>query len=356
MPSYPNTFLMLLLLIFTATSGIAQAAAEKLTGENVLILYKTKDVLSKEIAEYYAEKRHVPVSQIIGLDIIGNPTQISRQEFATIQQQISPHIKKNIKVILLTWNAPYRVDCMSITSAFTLGFDEQYCSNTSLLSRACHATAISPFFNASSEMLWQQNNLRLSMMLSGRSFKQAKQLIDRGIAADNSHPIGEGYLVRTRDNQRSTRWQNFKDIAELWPQKKGLNLHYIDERRYDHGTLIKNRQNILFYMTGYVRVPDIETNHYLPGAIADHLTSYGGAGIDNTGQMSVYRWLEAGVTGSYGTVIEPCNYTQKFPDARVLIPSYLSGESLIEAYWKSVQQPGEGLFVGEPLACPWCDD
>ena len=29
---------------------------------------------------------------------------------------------------------------------------------------------------------------------------------------------------------------------------------------------------------------------------------------------------------------------------------------MTRAYWKSVQQPGEGIFVGEPLACPWCDD
>jgi hypothetical protein len=26
---------------------------------------------------------------------------------------------------------------------------------------------------------------------------------------------------------------------------------------------------------------------------------------------------------------------------------------LIEAYWKSVQMPGQGLFVGEPLAAPY---
>jgi len=25
----------------------------------------------------------------------------------------------------------------------------------------------------------------------------------------------------------------------------------------------------------------------------------------------------------------------------------------VEAYWKSVQMPGEGVFVGDPLARPW---
>ncbi|MDY6830138.1 MAG: TIGR03790 family protein, partial [Pseudomonadota bacterium] len=36
-----------------------------------------------------------------------------------------------------------------------------------------------------------------------------------------------------------------------------------------------------------------------------------------------------------------------------LIDHYLNGETLIEAYWKSVASPGQGLFVGEPLARPF---
>ena len=32
---------------------------------------------------------------------------------------------------------------------------------------------------------------------------------------------------------------------------------------------------------------------------------------------------------------------------------YLQGETLIEAYWKSVLMPGQGLFIGEPLARPF---
>ena len=69
--------------------------------------------------------------------------------------------------------------------------------------------------------------------------------------------------------------------------------------------------------------------------------------------MSVLRWLAAGATGSYGAVVEPCNFPQKFPNPEVLIRRYLDGDTLIEAYWKSVAWPGQGLFVGEPLARPF---
>jgi hypothetical protein len=69
--------------------------------------------------------------------------------------------------------------------------------------------------------------------------------------------------------------------------------------------------------------------------------------------MSILRWIEAGATASYGTVVEPCNFTQKFPNTTVLLSHYFRGEPVIEAYWKSVAMPGEGLFIGEPLATPW---
>lgn len=69
--------------------------------------------------------------------------------------------------------------------------------------------------------------------------------------------------------------------------------------------------------------------------------------------MSVLEWLEAGATASYGTVIEPCNFPGKFPNVPVAMRHYLDGETAIEAYWKSVLMPGQGLFVGDPLAAPF---
>jgi len=109
---------------------------------------------------------------------------------------------------------------------------------------------------------------------------------------------------------------------------------------------------VLFYFTGLARVPDLESLDFRPGAIADHLTSAGGQLTDSS-QMSSLAWLEAGATGSYGTVTEPCNLTGKFPDPALVIGYYLQGNTLLEAYWKSVAMPGEGIFIGEPLAAPF---
>jgi hypothetical protein len=191
------------------------------------------------------------------------------------------------------------------------------------------------------------------MMLAGSSAQSVFALIDRGLLADGSvHPVGDGYLIRTTDPDRSVRYPDFLAVPNAWDHEGGLTMTYIDNADGMGSDAITDTQAVMFYFTGLAVVPGIETNTYLPGAIADHLTSYGGQ-VPTSGQMSAVAWLEAGATASFGTVVEPCNHVQKFPRASVAIEHYFRGETLVEAYTKSVEWPGQGLFVGDPLARPW---
>jgi len=110
---------------------------------------------------------------------------------------------------------------------------------------------------------------------------------------------------------------------------------------------------VMFEFTGAAKVASIADNRFLDGAIADHLTSFGGILGAGVGQTSALDWLAAGATGSYGTSSEPCNYRAKFPEIGIVMARYLGGETLVEAYWKSVLMPGQGVFVGDPLARPF---
>jgi len=71
--------------------------------------------------------------------------------------------------------------------------------------------------------------------------------------------------------------------------------------------------------------------------------------------MSSIEWLKAGTTGSHGTVVELCNLLQKLPHPGIRMHYYIGRNSLIEAYWKSVAWPGQGIFIGEPLAKPFAN-
>ena len=122
--------------------------------------------------------------------------------------------------------------------------------------------------------------------------------------------------------------------------------------RHIRAPFLQGRDDVLFYFIGATRVPHLDSNRFVPGAIADHLTSTGGK-LTGSAQMNSLRWLQAGATGSYGAVVEPCNFPGKFPNPWVVIKHYTQGETLLEAYWKSVRMPGQGIFIGEPLAVPF---
>src|SRR5271154_620227 len=102
------------------------------------------------------------------------------------------------------------------------------------------------------------------------------------------------------------------------------------------------------------RVPAINTNQYVPGALADHLTSFGGD-LLAASQLSILDWIGAGATAtaSYGTVTEPTANPSKFPQPLVLVSQYFYENAALEAYNKSVLVPYQGVFVGEPLARPF---
>ncbi|MDB6109467.1 MAG: hypothetical protein JWR69_1217, partial [Pedosphaera sp.] len=60
----------------------------------------------------------------------------------------------------------------------------------------------------------------------------------------------------------------------------------------------------------------------------------------------------SGAAGSYGTITEPCNYPQKFPDSQVFFYQ-ARGFSLAECYYQGVTNPYQGMVAGEPLAAPF---
>lgn len=309
-----------------------------LDAKDLAVIVNDNDPVSRQIGIYYQNRRNIPQANMIHVRFRPGTAIMDQSEFRRIKAEVDRKTPTSVQAFALTWAAPYRVDCMSITSAFAFGFSNAYCSHQ------CGATKPSPYYNSSSTSPYTDFKIRPTMVLAGLDFSDVKALIDRGIAADDSNPTGTGYLLSTSDKNRNVR-------AAIYPRlvQETQNLVKVKLIKSD---FIKNKNDVLFYFTGLAKVPDLETLKFRPGAVADHLTSFGGQLTDSS-QMSSLRWLEAGATGSYGTVEEPCNFPAKFPDPSLAIYWYLAGNSLIEAYWKSVQSPGEGIFIGEPLAKPY---
>lgn len=334
------------------TSGTAANSGPTIGPTELAILVAEGDTASEAIARAYQKARGVPDANVIRVRVPVSSDEISANDFATLKTAIDARLPGTVQATLLTWTAPSRVvgTCtMSITSAFALGFDAQWCSN------ACETTAPTAYFGSPSRRPFTDFGIRPSMMLGLGTLAEAQALIDRGVSADGSvasgRATGSGWLVRTNDVSRSVRWQDFRTAVNQ--PVSGIALNYLDNSAGNGSNAVTKQTNLLFYFTGLDTVPLIATNTWLPGAAADHLTSFGGYLPTARGQMPATEWLRAGATGSYGTVAEPCNITDKFPRVSTLINRYQSGDTLLEAYWKSVRTPGQGLFVGEPLARPW---
>ena len=337
----------------TPVSLTLSLPARSINASQLAVIVAAGDPLSEAIASYYQSARGIPAANIIRITLATGADTISATDFAALKTEIDAKLPGGVQATLLTWTAPSRVvgSCaMSITSALALGFDPKYCGSS------CTTTAASPYYDSESALPWVDHKLRPSMMLGASTLAAAKILIDRGVQADATLPAGDGYLLRTSDVNRAVRYTDYGALSALWSGNSGLQLSYIDNSAGAASDAISGKSNVLFYFTGLAGVPPgLTSNSFRPGAITDSLTSFGGYLPGGNGQMPITSWLDAGATASYGTVEEPCNYTQKFSRASVLIDQYYRGATLIEAYWKSVQWPGQGLFVGEPLAQPFRD-
>lgn len=314
----------------------------RLAAAQLGLVINSADPLSEQIGELYAQTRGLRPEQILRVEL-PRGTHLTPVEARALRERIDAAFGERIQALALAWRQPYAVECQSITAVLTLGYEPGLCRDT------CRPSRPSPYFNAATTAPWRDLKLRPSMLLAAASLPAARALLERGVAADGAQwrvgaPPARAYFVSTADRLRNVR-------AALFPAPLRLKRPAL-EVRVGATAEIGVPENALLYLTGAAHVDGLEQVRWLPGALADHMTSTGGQ-LEGGSQMSALRWLEAGATASYGSVSEPCNHLQKFPHPQALLGHYLQGATAIEAYWKSVAWPQQGVFIGEPLAAPF---
>jgi uncharacterized protein (TIGR03790 family) len=321
-----------------------------LAAADLAVLYAEGDATSEGIARAYQQARGIPQANLVPVAVRAGTDVISESDFALLKADLDARLGRDIQATLVTWSQPSRVVgarcAMGLTSALAFGYDAAMCGG-------CLRTQVSAYFDTDTTRPYTDLQIRPSMMLGAATLADAQVLIARGLAADGAAPTGTGWGVRTADVARSVRYPDFLSLDANWSDASGLAFRYGDSSAAGNPQELVNQSDLMFYFTGLARVAHAASNRFLPGAVADHVTSFGGYLPDGKGQMPATAWLAAGATASYGTVEEPCNHVGKFPQASVLIDHYLRGATVLEAYWKSVAMPGQGLFVGDPLARPW---
>lgn len=326
--------------------AIALPPSSRLQAAQLAVVINDDDPNSVTVGQYYQKVRHIPPQNMVHIVWPKQVHRLTLAQFAQLKRNIEIQLQPHIEAILLVWSSPYAVECQSLTSVLSMGFDPNLCKNP------CAPSKPSAYFDSPAQRPFKTLGLRPAMLLPTDSVELAKAVIDRGAASNFRLPNASAYYVQTSDTRRNTR-------APLFPPNTLIADKKLTIRRVSAEAL-SGVQDIMLYQIGAAQVPKLDTVQFLPGALADHLTSYGG---DLAGdylkdgkisrQMSSVEWLQAGATASYGSVSEPCAHPQKFPHPQVLLKHYLAGETALEAYWKSVAWPAQGLIIGDPLAAPY---
>ena len=177
--------------------------APALEPAEVAIVFSSRDEHSVELALAYASARNIPAQNLIGIDLDTSRAILPAKRFARIGRSVAERLDEDIQALVLAWTLPYRVGCMSVTSAFALGFDARYCAT------GCAPTAPNPYFESSSRRPYADHGIRPAMLLAAPSVTAGRALVERGVASDYTQPPGTAYLVITDDRNRNTRTPRF---------------------------------------------------------------------------------------------------------------------------------------------------
>jgi hypothetical protein len=238
------------------------------------------------------------------------------------------------------------------TAALFYGFKPDGCIVCPAGIPGCNLPAGSASAYAGSEGIFRQtppisatSNSWLAMMLTSSNLTQAKAVVDRGVVSDGAFPVQPVFLAKSYDPARNVRYVLF-DNAIFDTRLRG---NYAMQSTNTYKT--DGLGNMLGFQVG-VQQFNLYGFPFVAGAMADDLTSFSGDLFGSPDHTRVLDFINNGVTGSYGTVIEPCNYLEKFPSPQNYF--YQSrGFTIAECYYQSVTNPYEGILVGEPLSAPF---
>ncbi len=333
------------------------------TGFNVLVVANQSSSNSLALANYYAEKRGVPPQNILHINWTGNRTVWSYADFSTalltpLQTMLTGRqLTNQADFLVLSMDIPYRTllgsTYNSTTAVLYYGFKTNGPAPGPGLPESCSLPTASGSDHAGSELPFRATNPGsagptnlLTTMITASNLALAKLTVDQGTAGDFSFSTQTVWLAKGWDYDRNSRYWLFDDAIF----NARLQGNYSMRRTDNAGP--SGLGNVLGFQGGAYNYGVVNA-WFVPGAMADNLTSFGGQIFqDNGGQLNILTLMAAGASGSYGTIEEPCLYHSKFPAPQVFF--YQSrGFTLAESYYLSVTNPYQGLVLGEPLSAPF---
>jgi uncharacterized protein (TIGR03790 family) len=358
------------LFVFFWTACFASNAFA-LSAHEILLLVNEDSAASVEVANHYIDLRGVPLENVVYLSLPDQARRgrdiISRDQFRTyIYEPVERIIKDRNLDHVLAWvysvEFPVRVQntserVLSLMGATLLGgepFDVERVKQGAWRSpfyagpnppdskNISKAKEFFSFRNSFNGYRWPSFMLGYSDA-RGNTIREVLDSLERSVKADFLHPAGTVYFVSTEDVRSKCRAWQFETAKNIL-ESQNIRAEIVE-------AFPANKRAILGVMAGSAMVNVKQMGRLVPGAYADHLTSYGAA-FQIGQQTKITEWIRNGAASSSGTVEEPMAIWRKFPTA-FMFAHYTAGATVMESLYQSVSCPLELLMLGDPLTSPW---
>jgi uncharacterized protein (TIGR03790 family) len=337
------------LLVFGIVPSKVRAGG---SGLNTVVVINKSSSNSCEVGNYFCERRQVPPENVLYINWNGGNVSWTNTDFqntlldSLFSMLAQRQLTNQIDYVVLSMDIPFQTlngpNVNSTTSALFYGLQNDSGPNA--------AGIVNTY--ARSEQIFRQappasssGASFLTTMLTADTVATVKQMIDRGVSSDGTRPTQPVLLAKSSDYYRNGRYVNFDNA--IFNTRLCANYQVLRTNLDSPLGLT----DLLGFETGLANF-SISPGTFVPGAITDSLTSFGGIIFQSPSQTTLLAFIAAGATGAYGTVVEPSPSLEKFPNPQVYFYQ-ARGFSLAECYYQSIDEPYEGLIVGEPLAAPF---
>lgn len=362
------------LIIAAVLAPATLVSAERATGKQVLVVYRSDSKESKRIAQHYTEKRSVPAENFCKVSHLGDSTEyITRDDFERkLQKQVVACLEKTgkskILYILLSYGFPFRISGMptgygeAVDQYLQIPFDttpwarpnNPYFSNNDVKANRYND------FQSLAEFRRQRPTTFLYSVwrLDAPNRTIASALVDRAVEAEGKGASGIAYFDR--------KYGPIKDVgptgsglgdwrllrAAEFARKAGFKV-VEDDKGEEFGTAPAPLRcpNAVLYAGWYSLNNYNDAFDWAPGAVGVHIDSASCAN-PRVGKNWCANALAKGVTITSGAVAEP--YLEGLPLPDGLVWDLLHGANVGDAFLRNTRWLRWMVInVGDPLYTPF---
>jgi uncharacterized protein (TIGR03790 family) len=367
-------------------------------GNEVVVIYNTRLAESRDVAEHYADVRHVPAEQVLGVDLTDAEV-VSRAEFrdrlqAPLIKMLTERklwvlesdtnaraaaepgqikngvVQSRVRYAVLCYGLPLRIaEDPDLREAGAERVQDELRRNGAAVDSelAClpllagnmplTGPVLNPHFGSTNAQLFAPaNGLLLVTRLDGPTAAVARALVDKALQAETNGLWGRAYfdLRGLTNGPYMLGDYQIRGASEICRQLGFETV--VDERSGTFPAGFPLSQVALYagwydqHVSGPFALPTVE---FMPGAFAYHLHSFSALTLRSTDRYWAGPLLARGVTATMGCVDEP--YLQLMPDMAVFFDEFLNlGFSYGEAAYGCQRfLSWQTAVIGDPLYRPF---